>query len=108
MCSGENRVIPAADCPVADPGIRALLAPGELEAPRGRDRFTVYSRGGLTLTEGGRSGGRVRIGNRELLMEAGLFFQSNAAMLESLVEDLVPIALSADRGLPLADLYCGV
>jgi 23S rRNA (uracil1939-C5)-methyltransferase len=41
-------------------------------------------------------------------MEAGLFFQSNAAMLEVLAEDLQSIAVKADRTLPLADLYCGV
>ncbi|MDR1443669.1 MAG: TRAM domain-containing protein [Treponema sp.] len=100
----EHRVIPAADCPVADPGIRSLLASGELEAPAGR--FTLYSRGGMVLREGER--GRVRIRDRELLMEAGLFFQSNAVMLEALAGDLVSIAGRADSSLPLADLYCGV
>jgi 23S rRNA (uracil1939-C5)-methyltransferase len=104
----ETRVIPANDCPVADPGIRALLGSGELEAPAGRDRFTVYSRGGMVLKEGGRSRGRVRLRNRDLLMDAGLFFQSNAAMLEVLLEDLDSIAAEADHSLPLADLYCGV
>jgi 23S rRNA (uracil1939-C5)-methyltransferase len=104
----ENRVTPVEDCPVADPGIRALLVSGELEAPAGQDRFTVYSRGGLVLREGGRNRGRVRIRDRELVMEAGLFFQSNAVMLEALVEDLLSIAATADHSLPLADLYCGV
>jgi 23S rRNA (uracil1939-C5)-methyltransferase len=101
-------VIPVEDCPVADPGIRALLASGELAAPEGRDRFTVYSRDGLVLVEGGRNRGRVRLRDRELLIEAGLFFQSNAAMLEVLAEDLASIAAGADPSLPLADLYCGV
>jgi 23S rRNA (uracil1939-C5)-methyltransferase len=102
----EDQVVPVGDCPVADPGIRALLASGELEAPAGRDRFTLYSRGGLVLREGDR--GRVRIRDRELLTEAGLFFQSNAVMLEALLGDLVSIAGRADSSLPLADLYCGV
>jgi 23S rRNA (uracil1939-C5)-methyltransferase len=102
-------VIPAADCPVADPGIRALLASGGLSAPEGRDRFTVYSRDGLVLAEGGQNRGRVRVRGRELLMEAGLFFQSNAAMLEALAGELESIAAAAaDPSLPLADLYCGV
>lgn len=104
----ESRVIPVHDCPIADPGIRALLRSGELEAPAGRDRFTVYSREGMTLREDGRSRGRVRLRDRELLMDAGLFFQSNAAMLELLIGDLVRLAAAADRSLPLADLYSGV
>jgi 23S rRNA (uracil1939-C5)-methyltransferase len=101
-------LIPVGDCPIADPGIRALLAAGELEAPEGRDRFTVYSRGGLVLREGGLSRGLVRLRERELLMDAGFFFQSNAALLEVLIGDLLSIAARADQRLPLADLYCGV
>jgi 23S rRNA (uracil1939-C5)-methyltransferase len=96
------------DCPVADPGIRSLLAAGELRPPAGRDRFTVYSRHGLVLREGGRSRGPVRIRDRELLVDAGVFFQSNAVMLEALVGDLLALAHRADRSLPLADLYGGV
>jgi 23S rRNA (uracil1939-C5)-methyltransferase len=104
----ENQVVPVGDCPVADPGIRALLVRGELRAPPGRERFYVYGRQGLVLQEGGEDRGRLRIRDREFLMEAGLFFQSNAAMLEVLVEDLRALATGADRSLPLADLYCGV
>jgi 23S rRNA (uracil1939-C5)-methyltransferase len=102
----SGTVVPVRDCPVADPGIRALLAAGELEAPAGKDRFTLYSRGKLLLQEGDR--GMVRIHDRELLMDAGLFFQGNAVMLETLIRDLLEIAEKADSSLPLADLYCGV
>jgi 23S rRNA (uracil1939-C5)-methyltransferase len=106
--AGGGGVAPLRDCPVADPGIRSLLASGGLKAPAGRDRFTVYSRDGLVLSEGGRSRGRVRIRGRELLMDAGIFFQSNAAMLEVLAGDLESLARRAGPGGPLADLYCGV
>jgi 23S rRNA (uracil1939-C5)-methyltransferase len=105
----SNTVVPVKDCPVADPGIRALLAAGELEAPAGKDRFSLYSRGKLLLREGDRgSRGLVRIHDRELILDAGLFFQSNAVMLETLIGDLLEIAEKADSSLPLADLYCGV
>jgi 23S rRNA (uracil1939-C5)-methyltransferase len=41
-------------------------------------------------------------------MDAGIFFQSNGAMLELLIEELLGLAAEADCSLPLADLYCGV
>jgi 23S rRNA (uracil1939-C5)-methyltransferase len=101
-------VIPLGDCPVADPGIRALLKSGGLRAPEGLDRFTLYSRGELLLREGGQSRGKVRIRDRELLLDAGLFFQSNAGALELLIAGILDLAGEADASLPLADLYCGV
>jgi 23S rRNA (uracil1939-C5)-methyltransferase len=101
-------VVPLTDCPVAEAGIRALLKSGGLKPPPGRDRFTLYSRGDLTLLEGGQSRGRLRIRDRELLMDAGVFFQSNAGALELLIGEILDLALGADTSLPLADLYCGV
>jgi 23S rRNA (uracil1939-C5)-methyltransferase len=106
--AGSGRVVPLGDCPAAEGGIRALLKSGELRAPPGRDRFTLYCRGGLRLQEGGQSRGKVKIRDRELLMDAGLFFQSNAAALELLLKEILDLAAEADRSLPLADLYCGV
>jgi 23S rRNA (uracil1939-C5)-methyltransferase len=106
--AGSGRVIPLGDCPVAEGGIRALLRSGELRAPPGRDRFTLYCRGDLQLREGGQSRGKVKIRDRELLMDAGLFFQSNAIALESLIAGLLDLAAGIDPSLPLADLYCGV
>jgi 23S rRNA (uracil1939-C5)-methyltransferase len=50
----------------------------------------------------------VRILDRELVLDAGVFFQSNATMLDKLIVDLREIAGAADRSLPMADLYCGV
>jgi 23S rRNA (uracil1939-C5)-methyltransferase len=109
----KSEIVPVPDCPIADPGIRAMLRtngqnPPSLLAPPGRDRITVYARGGLFLSEGGTQRGAVRILDRELVLDAGVFFQSNAAMLEKLIADLREIAGTADRSLPMADLYCGV
>lgn len=103
--------VPVADCPIADPGIReALWQSAEGRAaiipPPGTDRFTVYARGGLFLSEGGKRRGQVTLLNRSLTLDAGLFFQSNGAMLERLIVDLRDIAAAGD-GL-MADLYCGV
>jgi 23S rRNA (uracil1939-C5)-methyltransferase len=50
----------------------------------------------------------VRILDRDLLVDAGVFFQSNAVMLERLVEDLRSLVPRADTSRPLADLYGGV
>ncbi|MDR2759875.1 MAG: methyltransferase [Spirochaetaceae bacterium] len=104
--SGE--LIPAADCPVADPGIRRALTEGTLPLPPDRDRFTVYARGDTLVYEGGQSRGKVKLSDRELLMDAGLFFQSNGTALEILIPELLETAKEADPSLPMADIYCGV
>ena len=108
-------VVPVSDCPIADPAIRELLR-GDKKTrlalmPPGKDRFTVYARGGMLLSEGGDERGKTQILDRRLALDAGAFFQSNGAMLEKLVADLQKIAadLSQDsRSMPMADLYCGV
>jgi 23S rRNA (uracil1939-C5)-methyltransferase len=109
-------VIPVSDCPIADPGIRAVLrkaAGGEraLPLPPEKDRFTVYARNGLLLSEGGTERGRTSILDRAITLDSGVFFQSNGAMLEKLAADLREIAggiNAADREHGMADLYCGV
>ncbi|GHU65786.1 23S rRNA (uracil-5-)-methyltransferase RumA [Spirochaetia bacterium] len=101
-------ILPLKECPVADPGINAALKEGRLVPPPQKDRFTVYCKGETFLSEGGRSRGKVSILGRELLMDAGVFFQSNAAMLETLLEDLRFLAETADHNLPMGDIYCGV
>ncbi|GAB6392953.1 MAG: 23S rRNA (uracil-5-)-methyltransferase RumA [Treponematales bacterium] len=104
------RVVEIRDCPVAAPGIRRLLAGGSGErppVPPGKDEVTVYSRGDVLLWEG-QGPGRVKVRDRELVMDAGLFFQSNAVMLEALIPDLADAARGADTGRPLADVYAGV
>jgi 23S rRNA (uracil1939-C5)-methyltransferase len=50
----------------------------------------------------------VAIRGRKLTLDAGVFFQSNAAMLEALIPDLLAAAEQADTSLPMADIYCGV
>jgi 23S rRNA (uracil1939-C5)-methyltransferase len=108
LMARKGGVVPLSDCPVADRGIRELLASGNLSPPPDRDRFTLYSREALLLREGGISRGRVRIRGEELLLDAAVFFQSNASMLERLIGDLLTLAGKADRSRPLADIYCGV
>ncbi|MDR3115450.1 MAG: methyltransferase [Treponema sp.] len=102
------RIIPLTDCPVADPGIRHALRETALLPPPGQDRFTVYSRFNTFLSEGGLCRGRVPLLDRELLLDAGVFFQSNGLMAELLIQDLRRYAQEADPSLPMADLYCGV
>ena len=108
----SNEIIPVSDCPVADPGIRNFLKSGQLfSPPPEKDRFTVYARAGLFLSEGGIQRGKTQVLDRELILDAGVFFQSNGMMLEKLVTDLreITLGLSAEaRNLPMADLYCGV
>jgi len=107
----KDEIIPVSDCLIADPGIRALLQ-GENKKmqtqllPPEKDRFTVYARNGLFLSEGGTTRGKTQVLDRELALDAGVFFQSNGVMLEKLITDLREIA--ADQTLPMADLYSGV
>jgi len=104
----SSRLVTLDDCPVADDGIRKALREGKLISPPGKERFTVFSRGKTFLCEGGVERGLVSVLGRELAMDARVFFQSNVAMLELLVADLIIAASKADRSLPLADIYCGV
>jgi 23S rRNA (uracil1939-C5)-methyltransferase len=105
---GLHEIVPVKDCPVAEPGIRKALKEGSIAPPPGKDRFTVYSRDNLFLCEAGQSRGNVSILGKELLIDAALFFQSNAAMLEALITGLKTLAQSADRRLPMGEIYCGV
>jgi 23S rRNA (uracil1939-C5)-methyltransferase len=108
-----GEVFAVADCPIADPQIRALLrksAAGErlILPPPEKDRFTVYAKDGLLLNEGGTARGKVKLLHREIFADAGVFFQSNGVMLEKLIADLREIAAAAKRDLPMADIFCGV
>jgi 23S rRNA (uracil1939-C5)-methyltransferase len=106
-------IVPVSDCPIADPGIRGALREGAVLPGPASDRFTLYARGNLLISDGLIHGatqrrGVVSLRGRELCLDAGVFFQSNALMLEKLLEDLIEVAGGADRSLPMADLYCGV
>jgi 23S rRNA (uracil1939-C5)-methyltransferase len=100
--------IPVSDCPVADPLIRRALGEGAIPLPPDKDRFTVYARGNTLVSEGGISRGRVSVRGKELLMDAGVFFQSNGTALEALIPELREAAAAADPSFPMADIYCGV
>jgi len=112
--SGE--IIDIKDCPVAATGIRELLKSpkgngregNEITLPVEKDRFTVFSKDGVLLSEGGKRKGKITLLDKEILIDAGLFFQSNCFMLEKLIAELRIIAMEADTNMPMADLYCGV
>lgn len=106
-----REVIKLPDCPIAVPVIRRILKDPKQRSiipPPQKDRFTVYCKGDLVLSEGGQARGKVSIKGKELLVDAGVFFQSNAAMLELLLMDLETLAEKADRNLPMGDIYAGV
>jgi 23S rRNA (uracil1939-C5)-methyltransferase len=101
-------ILPLTDCPIADPAIGEALRGGGLVPPPEKDRFTVYGRGDFLLSEGGTRRGMLSLKGKEILLDAGVFFQSNAVMLEALLDDLTALAAGADKALGMADLYCGV
>jgi 23S rRNA (uracil1939-C5)-methyltransferase len=108
-----SAVVPAPDCPIADPGIRAALREGGVLPGPSSGRFVLYARGDTLLSEGILRGktarrGAVLLRGRTISLDAGVFFQSNGLMLEKLIGDLLGIAEGADTSLPMADLYCGV
>ena len=106
--SGE--IIAVSDCPVAEKGIRELLCGGgnSIYLPPGKDRFTVFSHNGLLLSEGAAERGKINLLEKEITLDAGVFFQSNISMLEKLILKLRGITADVDQNLPMADLYCGV
>ena len=105
MAAGSERVVPAGRCPIVVPPIEAVLR-GELPAPEGLDRFTVWSDGADFAAEG-RDDDRdltVNVHGRQILFSVGCFFQSNLAVLE----ELVPWAVEGAGSGRAADLYSGV
>ena len=106
--SGE--IIAVSDCPVAEGEIREILRKGTkaLPLPPEKDRFTVFSYGKTLLSEGGVQRGKISLLEKEVIIDAGVFFQSNIAMLEKLILELKKIALKAHGSGAAADLYCGV
>jgi 23S rRNA (uracil1939-C5)-methyltransferase len=107
---GREGIIAVSDCPVAAPGIRSLLQGGgkAINLPPDKDRFTVYSKDGLLLNEGGQKRGNIRLLDQEITVDVGVFFQSNSVMLEKLLAVLLEIVGIADSSMPMADLYAGV
>jgi 23S rRNA (uracil1939-C5)-methyltransferase len=135
----SSEVIPLEDCPAADPLLRKALP--VLLPPPGKDRFTVYGRGETLLAEEGTrlgggappfrksagigetlpSRGTITLLDKKIQLDAGAFFQSNAAALENLIRRLRIAAEEAARkaegktqngggGTPgprMADLYAG-
>ncbi len=106
----SDRIVPADRCPIVAPPIEAVLR-GEIAAPEGLDRFTVWSDGMSTAVEG-RDDERdltVSVCGRQLLFSVGCFFQSNLAVLERLVPWAIE-GLDGGAAAPwrAADLYAGV
>ena len=106
----DKEITAVTDCPIAVPGIREVLGGGGkgITLPPDKDRFNVFSKDDVLLNEGGQQRGKIKLLDKEITMDAGLFFQSNCFMLEKLILELRKIAESADQNLPMADLYCGI
>jgi len=106
----STEIIAVRECPVAEKGIGELLRTGgkDFPLPPEKDRFTVFSYNGLLLSEGGTEKGKISLFNKDIVLSAGLFFQSNVTMLEKMVNYLREITVNADNNAPMADLYCGV
>ena len=107
MAKKSGAVVPVTDCPVAVPEIRAALQRGLLTPPPDKDRWTVFGKDGLLLTEGGKSRGKITLLDKTITVDAGVFFQSNAVLLEKLIGDIVALAHEAGGG-QCWDLYSGI
>jgi len=114
MGRAGGEIVPVTDCPIAVPSIRELLSKGGkgITLPPEKDRFTVFSKDDIFLHEGGRQRGIIKLLDKEIALDAGIFFQSNCRMLEKLILELRKTAKEAacseaGETLPMADLYCG-
>jgi len=107
---GDNgEIITVKDCPVAVPGIRELLRQKDnFQLPPEKDRFTVFSKDEFLLSEGGQQRGKINLLGKEIILDAGVFFQSNCSALEKLILELQKTSENTPQNLPMADLYCGV
>jgi len=119
MGRGSKEVIPINDCPVAVPVIRNILKSftscassgnnsNSFSIPPEKNRFTVFSKDSVLLSEGGITRGKIKLLDKEIILDAGVFFQSNCFMLEKLILELRCIAEKANTNHPMADLYCGI
>jgi 23S rRNA (uracil1939-C5)-methyltransferase len=106
----NSRLVQLNDCPVAESGIRKALQSGVFVLPQGKEKFSVFSlsRQNIFLSSGAVERGRLSVLGKKLTMDVNVFFQSNIDMLEKLVQDIMTTASSADRALPMADIYSGV
>ncbi len=104
----SHTIIPVEDCPVADPGIRCALREHRITCPVSKDRFTIYARNGILLTEGGTEQASLDFMNKKISMDAGVFFQSNGMVLEKMLKDLIHTVKDLPAKQQMADFYCGV
>jgi len=112
----SNDIIPVSDCVIAHPVIRNFLknvnqGKFEIEQSKQKQRFTVYGNNTQFLYEGGQEQGKINILGKEILINASVFFQSNAQMLENMILELKKIVAEIpgkNNEQKMADLYCGV
>ncbi|MCL2720901.1 MAG: methyltransferase [Treponema sp.] len=108
--TGVN-IITITECPVAVRGINKFLKGKNITLPPDKDRFTVFSKDDLLMSEGDIQRAKITLLDKEIIVESGVFFQSNCTMLEKLILELQKITDThnkIDKALPMADLYCGV
>jgi 23S rRNA (uracil1939-C5)-methyltransferase len=104
--SGE--LVPVDDCPVACAALRAALREGRLGAPVHKDRWAVFAKDGELFCEGGRARGKIRLLDKTLTIDAGVFFQSNLGLLEALLGEFAAVMRRLPPEGAAWDLYCGV
>ncbi|GMO41149.1 MAG: 23S rRNA (uracil(1939)-C(5))-methyltransferase RlmD [Termitinemataceae bacterium] len=103
-----NNIIPIDDCPICSPIIRESLRNRTIKAPLDKDRFTIYGKDNLLLSESEKQTGIYNFCGKQIKVSANSFFQSNGGLLEELIKDITAIAETADRSLTCGDFYCGV
>jgi 23S rRNA (uracil1939-C5)-methyltransferase len=109
----SDTIIPTEDCPIADPGIRKALQSRSLKPHISKDRFTVYSRDDVFLSESGGAGSNAEqavldIMGKKIHMDVNVFFQSNGNVLEKLLQDIIHAIKDLPQKRLLGDFYCGV
>jgi 23S rRNA (uracil1939-C5)-methyltransferase len=118
---GVNReIVPVKKCPVLDAALEKALSENSpaISPPIDKDRWTVYGRDGLLLSEGAQLGGSIEQNGKTLSLDARAFFQSNGGLLGSLVDEVCnaanlavarpAVARSATTQAGVADFYSGV
>jgi 23S rRNA (uracil1939-C5)-methyltransferase len=108
MAQKSNSVIPITDCPVCDPAIRDALKNKRLLIPPEKNRWNIFAKDDVFLSEGGKKRGKIRVLDKKITVDASVFFQSNVKLLEKLIEDLLETAGEAAKNGPIWDLYSGV
>ncbi len=101
----SHELVPLSHCPLLTEGINHYIGRGRSGSFPSRERFTLLGDGENCWVEGIHRRAQIDLMGKKILLNPGLFFQSNLSLFPKLVEKV--LAFAGD-GETFIDLYSGV